>query len=297
MGGINKKELKRIFEEIKNGKQEAAQELYDKYRPLVYGVAFSIVKNKDDAEDIAQNAFEKIIETEAKNLPTNYEATWLYTVTKNEALIYLKKEKQNIDIDDIYCIQDNEDEISKIIDRETYNRLISKLSNKEKKIISLKILSNLSFSEISELTGEKTGTVKWRYYNAIYRLKIVLSNISASIISAIIGIETFKKETKIKTPPIEQNEVTDTYEVTENIVEEQTKSNTKNQTRDIISWDITNKATENVQTEEPLTIEEQQENNYESYGFLAASAVFLFISITIILIKSQLKFRKKPSKL
>lgn len=293
MGGINKKELKRIFEEIKNGKQEAAQELYDKYKPLVYGVAFSIVKNKDDAEDITQNSFKKIIETEAENLPTNYEATWLYTVTKNEALIYIKKKKEIINIDDIYYIQDSEDEISKIIDKETYNKLISKLSNKEKKIISLKILSNLSFTEISELTGEKTGTVKWRYYNAIYRLKIVLSNITASIISAIIGLATFKKEEKMEVPPIEKNEVKDTYEGTENIVEEKTKSETKNQARDILSWDITNTVNEDEQIEKTVTIEELQETNYASYGFIAVSAVFLLISIIIIIIKSQLKFRKK----
>ena len=44
-------------------------------------------------------------------------------------------------------------------------------------LISLKIISNLSFEQISQLLGEKTGTIKWRYYKAIYNLKLILSRI------------------------------------------------------------------------------------------------------------------------
>jgi len=51
--------------------------------------------------------------------------------------------------DSMYEIEDANNYINKIIDRDSYNRLISKLDNKEKQIISLKILANLSFDEIS----------------------------------------------------------------------------------------------------------------------------------------------------
>lgn len=43
---------------------------------------------------------------------------------------------------------------------------------KVNEIVSLKILSNLTFAEIGKLLGESTNTVKWRYYKAIYALKI-----------------------------------------------------------------------------------------------------------------------------
>jgi len=51
--------------------------------------------------------------------------------------------------DSMYEIEDANNYINKIIDRDSYNRLISRLDDREKQIISLKILANLSFDEIS----------------------------------------------------------------------------------------------------------------------------------------------------
>ena len=60
MGKINKEELKELFIEFKNGSQQEFEKLYTKYNKLVYGIAFSILKNQQDAEDIVQIVFTKI---------------------------------------------------------------------------------------------------------------------------------------------------------------------------------------------------------------------------------------------
>ena len=57
---INEKELKEIFEGIRDKNQTSFEELYSKYNKLVYGIAFSILKNGADAEDVVQIVFEKI---------------------------------------------------------------------------------------------------------------------------------------------------------------------------------------------------------------------------------------------
>ena len=88
-----KKKLEELFKEIKQGNNQSMQDLYEKYKSLVYGVAFSILKNREDSEDIVQIVFLKIFRLEKEKLPTKNAATWVYSVTKNETLNFLKNKK------------------------------------------------------------------------------------------------------------------------------------------------------------------------------------------------------------
>ena len=54
---MNKKELKDIFNKMKDSDETALEQLYQKYGNLVYGIAFGILKNKEDSEDTVQNVF------------------------------------------------------------------------------------------------------------------------------------------------------------------------------------------------------------------------------------------------
>lgn len=284
---INVKELKNLFAKIKNNNNTAFEELYSKYSKLIYKIAFSILKNKSDAEDITQIVFEKIYSMDKENLPTKNETSWIYSVTKNETLNYFKSNRNNINLDDIYEIEDNNQEISKIIDQENYNRLISKLNDNEKEIISLKIISNFSFEEIGKILNMPTGTVKWRYYKAINTLKLLLSNLTMFIISFISSIYALKSTKKIISPIQEEN-------VIENIVIA-ADENQKQQ------YEKSENTQQNSQEEINTTIiEETNENevNYPAIGLMGISTVFLMLTIifSIIFAKYQLKLKKNLSK-
>ena len=90
---IDDKELEKIFIDIKQNKIHGIEELYSKYKKVVYGIAFTISKNKEDSEDIMQIVFTKIYKLENSKLPEANETSWLYTLTKNEALNYIKKQR------------------------------------------------------------------------------------------------------------------------------------------------------------------------------------------------------------
>lgn len=306
----DKNEINQLFEKFKSGKKEVLEEIYNKYQKVIYCIAFGILKNKDDAEDIVQSVFIKLHTLEKSKLPENNILSWLYTLTKNETLQLLRKQKNNIDLDSIYDLEDTDSDINKLIDKENYNNLISKLNSKEKEIISLKIVSNLSFEQISEILGEKTGTIKWRYYKAIYNLKLILSNLSMSIVAFIIGLTTFKQAKS--SPAIEQEQKEPEQDVINNQIskpqgtigednDEELKSelqetqNTTNQfednTENIIIEEPDN--TENIIIEEPIV---HQHLNYLGVGFLSISFIFFLATIVIILKKYQLKLRKKSSK-
>lgn len=104
---MNEKEklnLKILLRNLKNRNKEVMQELYSNYNKVIYGIAFSILKNKEDSEDVVQIVFSKLYVLDKEKLPKEKEATWLYSVTKNEALSILKKKYNNVSLEKIYII-------------------------------------------------------------------------------------------------------------------------------------------------------------------------------------------------
>lgn len=304
---IDNKELERIFFNIRENKTNGIEELYSKYKKIVYSIAFTISKNKTDAEDIMQVVFTKIYEIDSSKLPTTNYSSWLYTITKNEAINFLKKHKNNVSLDDIYDISNNNDELNKLIDTIEFNTLINNLNNKEREIISLKILSNFSFEEIAKLLNEPIGTVKWRYYKSIYSLKSLLGNLAIFIISFAIGIKVLFKNKKSENfnqiEQAEDNSISqedNSMKSPENTFKDENKefNNESSKEENIIEnenniiQNTTNSTQENIISDNQL---HNYYNQYVGYSFLGISIIFLIISLYIF-IKYQLKHLIKLSK-
>lgn len=289
MGKINEKELKELFIEIKNNNKIAFEKLYSKYNKTVYGIAFSILKNKPDSEDVVQTVFTKIYTLEKDKLPKDKIGSWLYSVTKNETLLLLRKKDNSVNLEDIYSIKDENNEIYKFISQDSYNRLINSLNPKEQEVVSLKLLSNLTFKEIGNLLGESTNTVKWRYYKAIHTLKITLSNLGMFIITFVFGIMILKNDKK-ELPVIKDDQ--NNINSNKNEIEAENKENEKLEDSEIIQ--------ENEDFSENTIVEEQimDTTNYLSIGMFSVSAIFLILTIifSIFLTKHQLNAKKKASK-
>ena len=155
MKKINKTELHQIFIGMKTDNQNSYNLLYEKYYKLVYGIVFSIIKNNEDTEDIVHEVFTKIYKLDKDKLPESNEASWLFTVSKNESYMFLRKSKPDISIEEIYeisgennnivssnkrkmsntfIVQQTENDIDKIIDADYFNGVISGLKEDEKQI-------------------------------------------------------------------------------------------------------------------------------------------------------------------
>ena len=186
MKKINDNELKIIFQGIRNGNREDIGLLYNNYHSIVYGVAFSILKNKENSEDVTQNVFTKILKMDPSLLPTQGEASWLYVVTKNEVMQFLRKQKIVVDIDDMYTLESESNEIDDLVDMTAYYKLLEGLKPIDKEIISLRILSDMTFEKISQMLNMPIGTVEWRYYKALHYIKA-----SATSLVALVLVFTF----------------------------------------------------------------------------------------------------------
>ena len=294
MKNINKQELHLIFQEIKQRNSNKLDDLYCKYNKLIYNIAFSILKNCEDSEDIVQMVFWKIFQMDKNKLPSTNESTWLYSLTKNETLNYLRKKKPEVNLDEIYYITEEDKELNNIIDDDNYNRIIAKLDKQEREIISLKILSNMSFKEISLLLNIPMGTVQWKYYTSLYTLRLLLGNISMAIIGFLIYIKSNMSNSKM-----EQTNIINKIEIdNENISTEEEQS--KNETNSSIESNTN--LTDDIFQNEIMEVQEPQNNNYASInlniGILSFTGVFLLFSIifAIIFIKHQQKAKQNVSK-
>ena len=122
MKSINKKELHQIFSNLRGDKEKSFNELYEKYSKLIYAISFSILKNKENSEDIMQTVFTKIYNINSDKLPTSNEASWLYTLTKNESINLIRKQKNKVNLDDIADIPYDDKELENIIEKDAYNK-------------------------------------------------------------------------------------------------------------------------------------------------------------------------------
>lgn len=293
MAEMDKTKIKSIFRKIKTNREKGIEELYTKYNNLIYKIAFSILKNKEDAEDVTQTVFIKIHKLDEEKLPTNKEFSWLYTVTKNEAITLIRKRNNDIDLDSIYEIEDKNNEVENIIDKEQFNKIIGKLKNQEKEIVNLKILAGLSFEEIGKLVNEPISTVKWRYYKSMSTLKIALGNFAMFIITAIIGVKTFVNTQKQEQTAEAEQKMTTTDTIVKN---EENSTIFEEEINSTISQD-TAKHDNTTQTETVTVVKqpEQPNNNYLEISIIALSLIFLLTAI-IFFIKYQLKVARKMSK-
>ena len=292
MKELNKKELKGIFCQFKEGNMGKYNEFYEKYYTVVYGIVFSFIKNKENTEDIVQEIFVKIYKMDKESFPIKGELSWLYIVSKNEALQFLRKNKKEINIEEIYEIKKESNELEDIIDMNTYNKMICGLNDIEKQIISLKIISNFTFRKIGQMLSMPTATVQWRYYKAVDSLKISMGSLVGFIFTFIILMErTVNKKIRFndknyKEELIEQKESNSDKEDSKRINEDLSESSKTSESNNYISIngieksDIKEEAVNENIVDTYQTVDNTAENiGYVDVIMIGFSSVFLIISI------------------
>ena len=183
------------------------------------------------------------------------------------------------------------------------------LSEKEQEIVSLKILSGLSFKEIANILNMPIATVQWRYYKALHTLKILTGNLSMFIVAITIFLANktiFKERKKVANEEVKPEEQDEEYRKDETSTKKENNNlqeSTSKQTDDIkenlrLENVMLGDNTTNNELKEQINQEGMQNLNKIDIGILSVSGIFLTISIifSIIFVKHQQKRRKKVSK-
>ena len=164
-----------LIEKCKNGDSQAQFSLYNQYKKAMYNLAHRILNNREDAEDILQEAFVDCF----RNIGSfRFESTfgaWLKKILLNRCINHLRKKKLDLTLCENLppVIYEEEEEVT--YDTGKIFKGIEMLPDGYRIILTLYLLEGYDHSEISQILDISESTSKSQYMRAKERLRRILS--------------------------------------------------------------------------------------------------------------------------
>ena len=165
----------------KSGDKEVLGEFFKRYMHLVFAVCMRYLKNEEHAKDAVMEIFEsldtKLIQFEVRNFQG-----WLHTISRNYCLMALRKNKKEVEIDNMKIIQYPDVENSVILhldneeDDNTFDLkgFLEQLKESQRKCLEMMYFQDMSYKAIALETGYTLKQVKSYIQNGKRKLKILL---------------------------------------------------------------------------------------------------------------------------
>lgn len=158
--------------------------IVERHQSKVFSIIYRIVRNRNDAEDIAQQVFSKIYFSIKGFDFRSSLITWVYKITVNECYDYLRKQKvrklvyeSDMGADDERTMENSSlaVETRPSIDVKTEKRdylmkILSKVSEEERVLLIRKEVEGLTIDELAEMTGLNENTIKVKLFRARQKL-------------------------------------------------------------------------------------------------------------------------------
>ncbi|KGR81859.1 RNA polymerase [Lysinibacillus odysseyi 34hs-1 = NBRC 100172] len=160
----------RLIKKAQKGDDQAFLKLFQQYQEDIYRIAFTYVKNQNDALDVVQEtAYRSFKKIDTLKRP-EYFKTWLIKIAINCAIEFVRKNKKVILLkpEDEEFIGSVDEDVSLSI---TLQELLDRLNEDEKGVVILKFYQGYSFKEIADLLNIPLGTAKSVLYRALQKLR------------------------------------------------------------------------------------------------------------------------------
>jgi RNA polymerase sigma factor (sigma-70 family) len=151
--------------------------LIETYQRKVYHIIRRMVIIHEDADDITQNTFIKAYRNLDKFEENSALFTWLYRIATNESLSFLEKKKKRF----FFSIDDHQEKMESYLDQPgTLNgeeiqvrlqKAVLKLPEKQRLVFHLKYQEELTYEEMSQITGTSIGALKASYHHAVKKIE------------------------------------------------------------------------------------------------------------------------------
>lgn len=153
-------------------------------RPLI-GYAHGVLNDWELARDVVQDTFVKLHRELKSAEPENLKA-WLFTVCRNRALDVIRKNKRmtSTDTEILEAFQDEtQPSPAKLAERNDIHaralKFLDRLTENQREVIRLKFQADLSYTEISEVTGLSSGNVGYLLHHGLKRLRDLMQEPNA----------------------------------------------------------------------------------------------------------------------
>jgi RNA polymerase sigma-70 factor (ECF subfamily) len=174
----------------------AFRSIVERYQAKVFSIIYGILRNRNDAEDIAQQVFAKIYFSIGNFDFRSSLLTWIYKITVNECYDYLRKKKvrklvYESDFGDSESQQMEHTEPdpaqgmdTTLAQRDLLLKLLEKVSAEDRDLLLLKEVEGHSVEELAEMTGMNENTIKVKLFRARQKLVKAAQRLNRRAVSA-----------------------------------------------------------------------------------------------------------------
>jgi RNA polymerase sigma-70 factor (ECF subfamily) len=158
-------------------KEHGFRQLIETYQKPVYQVIRRMVLIHEDADDLTQNTFIKAYKALDRFEGNSSLFTWLYRIATNESLSFLEKKKKRY----FFSLDDHQEKLEAYVDQSPsltgeeiqvkLQKSLLKLPDKQRLVFHLKYEEELSYEEISQITGTSVGALKASYHHAVKKIE------------------------------------------------------------------------------------------------------------------------------
>ena len=174
-----------LLEAIASQDSKAFRQLVDRHQNQVIGLAYKFTRNNQDAEDIAQEVFLNIWKKAKKYRGESQVSTWIYRITVNTSLNYLRKHKRDKDAVSEEHLAGIPDSASKQPDqaletatnKKIFYDALAELPEKLRVPFVLNKIEGLSYKQVAETLKISLPNVESRIFRAKKNLQIILSEL------------------------------------------------------------------------------------------------------------------------
>ncbi|MEX2237141.1 MAG: RNA polymerase sigma factor [Dehalococcoidia bacterium] len=174
-------DLRELVEKARSGDEDAIGELYDLYFVRVFRFVYARTGNTHDAEDIAGEAFLKVVRSIhtfsfQKGGEGGFEP-WLFRIVRNEVVNHIRKNpaiRQGVELDEAEDIEGRDD-----IDRSELRLMVQEatkhLPEAQREIVALKFAGGLESKQIAQILGKSEANVRQLQFKALKNLQKILA--------------------------------------------------------------------------------------------------------------------------
>ena len=165
-----------LMELVRAGRRdEAIALILQEFRRRVFGLAYSFLRNREAAQDVAQDVFIKVWRALPGFDGRASLSTWIYTITRNASLSALRARRlqsslSDPDVMDAVDATDAAPSADTIVDGVSLQRLVDQLPTKQRQVIMLFYMEEQSHEEVATMLAMPVGTVKTLLHRARARL-------------------------------------------------------------------------------------------------------------------------------
>jgi RNA polymerase sigma-70 factor (ECF subfamily) len=170
------------IDKILRGDTNAFTALVDRYKDMIFSLSLKMLKNREEAEEVAQDTFIKIFNSLSKFKGDSKFSTWIYKIAYNTCLDRLKKNKKedlNISIDEFsaHLIKTMDNALSALEDKErkqTIQNCLNLLPGDENFLLTLFYFEEQSLEEIGKIMSINANNVKVKLFRSRQKLAVIL---------------------------------------------------------------------------------------------------------------------------